>query len=364
MTADRPSPARPGRWILVAAVLVIGLAVVFPGLWPFVAAGAVAAVAVEVANARLPAARRLWRRTRRPLAVAAGALGLAATLVSLGYIALTGGGPVSAPQGFGVFEVPGAYEATVTLWDEPERMTSAERLALSQEDLTRATTAVLPETRVELVHELRRLGVRGRVLRQNRQLLLDVGHAVLIRRLHRDLLAQGWRLARDSNVARRYQRMSERPLEVSAVIPARRHNEFRLRGFDEQGELVAGLALVRLGDASTVTLVAPRNALGEIYPSPRSRQSRVAAELDEATVALGDAREPVVEFDVRSPPFRGPPLSWVLGASVWSPLKWLIALLVALASDTVREWLRRLLTGAWRWIRPTGRPARPRRAAR
>jgi hypothetical protein len=73
-----------------------------------------------------------------------------------------------------------------------------------------------------------------------------------------------------------------------------------------------------------------------------------------------------VEFDVRSGPFRSPPLLWLLTVSLWSPVKWLIALLLVLASDTIREALRRVLGAASRRLRPPGTKqragARPRRA--
>jgi hypothetical protein len=103
--------------------------------------------------------------------------------------------------------------------------------------------------------------------------------------------------------------------------------------------------------------------LGDVYPKPRGRQQHVGDGDEEITVALADARGGTVEFDVRSGPFRSPPLLWLLAVSLWAPVKWLVALLLLLASDTIREGLRRVFGAGWRRIRPRpgndGPTARP-----
>lgn len=413
MTRGRFVPVWPGPRLGAAAVVGVGLALALPGVWPYVAAGAGIAVAVDVlSRGRGPssgrATERVYRpmRSRRWLAVTAGCMGLVLAVAAVVVILQDGDERQSTAASALPAEIPASYAATVTLVDRTRRIETDERVSLAQKDLATAVRpfeyyrlGVRPEQRVgedpftDLVPlppaaatlvARARIGRIGDVLRaadgtltlparQERRLqtalhgwLRRLNHAVLVRALDRAFALQGWRLAHVTTQHREYRRRGEGPLYVSSALPARRLNTFNVLGNNSDGEWEVGPASLLLDKESTITLVAPHHALGGVYPAPRSRQGHVADGTEEVNVPLADARGMSVEFDVRSGPFRSAPLLWLLTVSLWSPVKWLIALLLVLASDTIRDGLRRVLGVGWRRLRSPrrsqGAPARRRRA--
>jgi hypothetical protein len=404
----------PGPRVAAAAVVGVGCALALPALWPYVAVAVGIAVAVELlsrgrghSSGRAKERVRRALRSRRWLVVAASCIGVVALAVAAAVVILDGGGgrhptSASAPAA----EVPAAYAATVTLVDRTRRVETDEHVSLTRKDLAAAVgpfeyhrLAVRPAQAVgadpltDLVPLppaaatlIARAGIDrvGDLLRaangtlalpapQTRRLrkalrgwLGRLNDAIFVHALDRAFALQGWQLAHVTTGRREYRRRGYGPLHVSGALPARRLNTFHVLGADSDGDWEVGPASLRLDNGATVTVVAPHHAVGGVYPAPRRRQEHVADGTEEVGIALADARGMSVEFDVRSGPFRSAPLLWLLTVSLWSPVKWLIALLLVLASDTIREALRRVLGAAWRRLRPprTKQRAgtRPRRA--
>jgi hypothetical protein len=298
----------------IRIVLVLGVAaavLIRPALLPFAAIGVVVGAAVWLWDRRRTGAGTFepepppikavgpeWRAA----VIAAGGV-LLATLATLTAL-LSGGADDGAPPGGGLRPAP-----VVTL-----HATYTAHLQLTGARDLRITEILVPTT--------------------------PRSDARLSRRsLTRALGSDGWLpVAGDG-----YQRSRSRDLDVPGFLPAQRGNSFSPPSGEL--ELPDGRALnVVLNSASSrVVFDAPRNAIGDTFPAgqrgvgPRGGD-RITLQLPEFADAL--------EFDVRSRPFRNPILVKTVDVTVWTPFGWMLALVVPLISDRVREvivdWMKRL----------------------
>ncbi len=102
---------------------------------------------------------------------------------------------------------------------------------------------------------------------------------------------------------------------------------------------------------SAFTLVAPAHTV--LTTAPSSVAAATTGGREERAIALTDGRTDL-DYEVVSHAFRIEPLTFLATATLWSPFKWLLTVLILIVNDDVRDWLRTSL-------RPHKRETEPRK---
>ena len=361
------------------------LACINPALWPYVALGIGVAAATGLATWLLPRARRPGHPARSPTARAIVGAGLAAGIAAFAVSTLLSGeGDHSAnsPSGAGdniSLELPVAYAADaryLSAGHEALRLQSrititTAALATAARDLRnqltilrararRRETSLLrlrfPGREAEIQRRLRTTpGLRERLrLPPNPVLDLTIPDPAAARRLlsatlDRSLRHDGWTLE-TSNNRRQVRVRDERPQALSRAgfLPAERTNELLVSApavsdeLGERGTVALDVSLTFEPGARVRLSRLPARAVGDTFPAA-TRARHPIDDTEDLAFPLGESGE-LLEFQVRSPPFRNPVLVSLVDLSLWSGVNWIVVLLIASTNDWVRALPGRLST--------------------
>jgi hypothetical protein len=158
------------------------------------------------------------------------------------------------------------------------------------------------------------------------------------------LRSQGWRTQTSSRgvTARRLRAIR---VKQHTVFPGVSKNKIPVSKPTRMQALVPGagrasfLAVAFTVSDGSFVIKAPQYLISSTDPSSDAKPT--TAKRDSRMIAL-DPSVDQIAFDVRSKAFRNGALHSVTSWTTWTPLKWILGLLVALSNDAVRERIRRL----------------------
>jgi hypothetical protein len=158
------------------------------------------------------------------------------------------------------------------------------------------------------------------------------------------LRSQGWRTTTTTRgVSAKRNRTF--PVKQHIVVPGVTENKLPLAKPTELHSLLRGAAGPRVLPITftvlkgSVVLEAPRYTIAATDPSADAKT--IPGKRESRTITL-DRSTNQVAYDVRSEAFRNAALASVTSWTKWTPLTWVLGVLVALANDAVRERIKRL----------------------
>jgi hypothetical protein len=299
---------------LVVLVLALVLALIKPSLFPGVLAG----VAVAFLCAVLP--QPMSPRVRKILAVVAGVV-----VVIVVLVVVLSGGPKNKPlppreRAIGLattLRITGDYSSKKT------SIVLADTLTIESGEFSKAVSSpLLPPQERKGLHPVK----------------LANGVAAGLR-------SQGW-TTHTSGSAVTAKRFRTIRVKQHTVFPGVSKNMIPIAKPTKMQALVPGagrasfLAVALTVRTGSIVIKAPQYLISSTDPS--SDANPAAAKRDSRTIAL-DPSVKQVAFDVRSKAFRNEALHSVTSWTTWTPLKWILGLLVALSNDAVRDRIKRLV---------------------
>jgi hypothetical protein len=158
------------------------------------------------------------------------------------------------------------------------------------------------------------------------------------------LRSQGWKTVRSNRGVTATRAMSS-PVRQHTLIPGTTGNTLTIakpRAVASYLTGTGGAAILPIRFVvlkGSIVLKAPAHMISATDPSSDAKS--ITRRRESRTIAL-DPGTDKVDYDVRSKWLRNEALASVTSWTAWSPLKWLLGLLVALANDAVRDWLKGL----------------------
>jgi hypothetical protein len=289
---------------LVAALVGCVLALVDPGLVPFVIAG----IAVGLSALAVPHWRRFRasRASSRRLSIAAGA-GVAALAGLAVVIALLEGGQPSqhaAPRRS--VEIEGTLTATIDYDSRTESLNIDETLSLPRDNVDGARTE---EALVAAMASL------------------------------------GWTEITSSNLRLVFRHADAQAAKHHGVLPAEQTNVVALSTPTPELERVRDQPVdvnFLLDDKSEAVVSAPQYTIGDTFPAAHDPQTRPSDKRQFFHMPVATQTESL-EFEIRSPPFRNEALATLVNVTAWSPFRWLLTASILLASEGFRTFLKTAL---------------------
>jgi hypothetical protein len=352
------------RWIFVGALcLGMALAMMTPGVAPFVAAGVVIRFLPRMLRAgRL---RVLLTRVREhPVGVGIGSATILSVALTLALtLALTARHQANlfsvglAPR---VLELPSRYSATGAYLPAHDRLRFTETIEVANGDVQAAARYVANEQRVRDMRfrqyaPLRRYALPRRYasprryaprLPPDRSLTVREAGTLIRRDVTRDLVSDGWSVALGS-IDVSYERRRILPLRHRS-FPAQTANLIRVQlpAVATGAWSDSNIKLERKAD-SQVRITARRHAIGATYPTAE-REWQPASKREAITIGLPEPEDDV-ELDLRSRWAQNWLGDLLIAVSLVGVAKWLILIAIAVANDEVKAALQSL------WRRLTGR---------
>jgi hypothetical protein len=289
---------------LVAALVGCVLALVDPGLVPFVVAG----IALGLSALAVPRWRR-YRASRAPsrrLSIAVG-VGVAALAGLAVVVALRGGGQPShqaAPRRSA--EIEGTLTATIDYDHRTESLNIDETLSLPRDNVDAASTE---EALVTAMASL------------------------------------GWTEITNSNLRLVFRHSDTQAAKHHSVLPAEQTNVLALSTrtleLDQAPDQPVTVSFL-LDDRSGADVSAPQYTIGDTFPAAPHPETRPSDKRQFFHMPV-DTETESLEFELRSPPFRNEALATLVNVTAWSPFRWLLTASILLASEGFRTSLKTAL---------------------
>jgi hypothetical protein len=289
---------------LLAALVGCVLALVDPGLVPFVVAG----IALGLSALAVPRWRRYRasRASSRRLSIGVG-VGVAALAGLAVVVALLGGGQSShqaAPRRSA--EIEGTLTATIDYDDRTESLNIDETLSLPRDNVDGASTE---EALVTAMASL------------------------------------GWTETTNSNLRLVFRHSDTQAAKHHSVLPAEQTNVLALSTPTLELEQVPDQPVTvsfLLDDRSGAVVSAPQYTIGDTFPAAPDPQTRPSDRRQFFHMPV-DTETESLEFELRSPPFRNEALATLVNVTAWSPFRWLLTASILLASEGFRTSLKTAL---------------------